>query len=243
MMITGAGAGIGEAIARAAAEAGYRLALLDIDARRAEAVAASLPAARGFGADVSRREQIERVLEDIKVVPDVLVNNAGIVRFGPLLELSEQDFRTVVEVNLLGVFLTAQTVGKRMATRGSGVVINMSSINAAHPGPGCGAYAATKAAVALLTRQMSLEWGSLGIRVNAVAPGFIDAGMSAPIYANPRVRELRGGAVPLQRLGTGRDVAEAVLFLASDRASYINGHELTVDGGVINGALARLPRE
>jgi NAD(P)-dependent dehydrogenase (short-subunit alcohol dehydrogenase family) len=90
---------------------------------------------------------------------------------------------------------------------------------------------------------MALEWGPGGVRVNAVAPGFIDAGMSAPIYANPRVRELRGAAVPVGRLGTAADIANAVLFLASDEGAYINGHELIVDGGVVNSVLARLPRE
>jgi NAD(P)-dependent dehydrogenase (short-subunit alcohol dehydrogenase family) len=90
---------------------------------------------------------------------------------------------------------------------------------------------------------MSLEWAGSGLRVNAVAPGFIDAGMSAPIYANPRVRELRGSAVPQQRLGTAEEVAAAVLFLCSEQASYINGHELIVDGGVVNSVLSRLPRE
>ena len=97
--------------------------------------------------------------------------------------------------------------------------------------------------MARLTEQMGLEWGPLGIRVNAVAPGFIDAGISTPFYANPVVRELRGKAVPIRRLGTAMDVAHAVLFLASEEASYINGHEIVVDGGVVSSVLMQLPRE
>lgn len=243
MMVTGAGAGIGAAIASAAATAGYRVAVCDIDGQRAKSVAAALPAALGFQLDVSREADVEEVLDSLDAVPDVLVNNAGIVRFGPLIDLSVEHFRAVLDVNLLGVFICSRAVARRMAPRRSGVIVSMSSINATHPGPGAGAYPATKAAVVSLTQQMSLEWAGSGLRVNAVAPGFIDAGMSAPIYANPRVRELRGGAVPQQRLGTAEEVAAAVLFLCSEQASYINGHELIVDGGVVNSVLSRLPRE
>jgi NAD(P)-dependent dehydrogenase (short-subunit alcohol dehydrogenase family) len=243
LMVTGAGAGIGAAIAAASAAAGYRVLVCDIDGERARSVAARLPSAVAFQLDVSRETDVERVLDALDVVPDALVNNAGIVRFGPLLELSVEHFRSVIEVNLLGVFICSRAVARRMATRRSGVIVSMSSINATHPGPGAGAYPATKAAVVSLTQQMSLEWAGSGLRVNAVAPGFIDAGMSAPIYANPRVRESRGSAVPLQRLGTAEEVAAAVLFLCSDQAAYINGHELVVDGGVVNSVLSRLPRE
>jgi NAD(P)-dependent dehydrogenase (short-subunit alcohol dehydrogenase family) len=243
MLVTGAGAGIGAAIAAAAAGVGYRVVVCDIDGERAKAVAAGLPSASGFQLDVSREADVERVLDALDVVPDALVNNAGIVRFGPLMDLSVEHFRAVLDVNLLGVFVCSRAVARRMAPRRSGVIVSMSSINATHPGPGAGAYPATKAAVVSLTQQMSLEWAGSGLRVNAVAPGFIDAGMSAPIYANPRVRELRGSAVPQQRLGTAEEVAAAVLFLCSDQASYINGHELIVDGGVVNSVLSRLPRD
>ena len=243
MMVTGAGAGIGEAIARAAAAAGYRVVVLDIDATRAAAVAADLPDGIGFGVDVSDEAAVEAVLQKIKGVPDVLVNNAGIVRFGPLIEQSLDAFKAAVNVNLIGSFVMARAVARGMLARGSGIIINMSSINATHPAPGSGAYPATKAAIVSLTQHMALEWGPGGVRVNAIAPGFIDAGMSSPIYANPRVRELRGGAVPQRRLGTAQDIANAVLFLASEQSSYINGHELVVDGGVVNSVLAGLPRE
>ena len=118
----------------------------------------------------------------------------------------------------------------------------ITSINGIAPGPNAGAYGATKAAVALLTQQMALEWGSLGVRVNAVAPGLIDAGMSEPIYADADIRQRRSERVPLQRLGQASDIANAVLFLLSDAASYINGTELVVDGGVSMSVISTLPR-
>lgn len=243
MIVTGAGGGLGEQIALRASQAGYRVGLVDVDEGKVKAAAARISNAVGYRADASSESDIEGVLDQFGDVPDVLVNNAGIVRFGPLLEQSAESFQKVVDVNLVGCFITAKAVAKRMVKRGSGSIINITSINAVHPGPGAGAYPASKAAVASLTQHMSLEWAPAGLRVNAIAPGFIDAGMSAPIYADPKVRKLRGGAVPTRRLGTADDIANAALFLASDQAAYINGHELVVDGGVINSILMQLPRD
>jgi NAD(P)-dependent dehydrogenase (short-subunit alcohol dehydrogenase family) len=243
MIVTGAGGGLGEQIALRASQAGYRVGLVDVDEQKVKAAAARISNAVGYRADASSESDIEGVLDQFGDVPDVLVNNAGIVRFGPLLEQSAEAFQKVVDVNLVGCFITAKAVAKRMVKRGSGSIINITSINAVHPGPGAGAYPASKVAVASLTQHMSLEWAPAGLRVNAIAPGFIDAGMSAPIYADPKVRKLRGGAVPTRRLGTADDIANAALFLASDQAAYINGHELVVDGGVVNSILMQLPRD
>ena len=124
----------------------------------------------------------------------------------------------------------------------AGSLVTVTSMNGVAPGPNSGAYGATKAAVALLTQQMALEWGPHGIRSNAVAPGLIDAGMSEPIYADPDIRRRRSERVPLGRLGTPQNVADAVLFLLSDAAAYINGVELLVDGGVTQSVISTLPR-
>ena len=176
-------------------------------------------------------------------MPDVLVNNAGILRTGPLMDHDPADFRLVMDVNLNGVFIVAQAVARGMRERGGGAIINMSSINGIHPSPNCGAYVAAKAGVIGLTQQMSIEWGEFGIRTNAIAPGFIHAGMSAPFYEDETVRNNRANAVPMGRLGKAEDIAQCVLFLASDAAEYISGETITVDGGVINSVLKQLPRE
>ena len=138
--------------------------------------------------------------------------------------------------------LSTVKAAKRMVQRGSGTIVNITSINAVTTGPGSGGYPAAKAGLHKLTELMALEWGPSGLRVNAVAPGFIDAGISTPFYADPEVRALRGGAVPSRRLGLASDIADAVSFLVGDRASYINGHQLVVDGGVSVSLLTQLPR-
>jgi len=241
MLVTGAGSGIGRAIAQAGAAAGYRVGVLDIDGIAADATASSLPNAVGLEAAVNDPDQVADAL-DLFGTPDVVVNNAGIVRFGPLLDLALDDWRAVIDVNLTGVFVVSTACARLMAPRGGGCIVNLTSINGIAPGANSGAYGSTKAAVAKLTEQMSIEWGPAGIRVNSVAPGLIDGGMSAPIYADPESRRLRTEKVPSGRLGTVEDVAKAVLFLSSEHASYITGHQLVVDGGVVNSIIANLPR-
>ena len=130
-----------------------------------------------------------------------------------------------------------------MKEQGSGCIINLSSINAVTPGPNVGLYAATKAGVHNLTILQAQEWGPMGVRVNAIAPGFIDAGMSAPFFEQVSVREKRAGGVPLKRLGQADDVVNAVVYLQSEAAQYVSGHQLVVDGGVVGSLLAHLPRD
>ena len=242
-IVTGAAAGLGAAIAARLTQAGYRVGVLDFDAEQVAAQAGRLAGAVALTADVTDETQVEAAVAAFGEVPDLLVNNAGIVRFGPLLEQSVADFRRVVEVNLVGCYIVSRAVARGMVRRGSGSIVNITSINAISAAPNVGGYPASKAGVAKLTEQFAIELGPQGIRVNAVAPGFIDAGMSAPIYADPRVRKVRSGGVPLRRLGSAADVAEAVLFLASDAAGYISGQQLAVDGGVVGSVLAALPRE
>jgi NAD(P)-dependent dehydrogenase (short-subunit alcohol dehydrogenase family) len=260
-VVTGAGSGIGRAIAVAAAAAGYRVGVLDHDAASAVAVAAAINGranghANGNGAavgpeldavplvvDVAEEAAVEIALDAFGAVPDLWVNNAGIVRFGPLLEQGLTDWRAVVDINLTGTFVCARAAARRMIAAGvAGSIVNITSMNGVAPGPNAGASGATKAAVALLTQQMALEWGPKGVRVNAVAPGLIDAGMSEPIYADPEFRERRGSKVPLGRLGTAEDVAAVVLFLASPGAAYVTGQNLLVDGGVTSNIIGQLPR-
>ena len=217
------------------------LYLIKTEMRQA-ARAEELTGASAFQVDVSNPEQVADVFSRIGAV-DLLVNNAGIARFGPLLEQSAADMQAVINVNLMGTALCAQQAAKQMTEQGAGCIINLSSINAVTPGPNVGLYAATKAAVHNLTILQALEWGPMGVRVNAIAPGFIDAGMSAPFFEQASVREKRAGGVPLKRLGQADDVVNAVVYLQSEAAQYVSGHQLVVDGGVVGSLLAHLPRD
>jgi NAD(P)-dependent dehydrogenase (short-subunit alcohol dehydrogenase family) len=242
-VITGGAAGLGADVARTLSEAGYRIGIFDLGAERVAEAASQLENAVGIEADVTSPDQVAAAFDAFGDVPDLLVNNAGIVRFGAMEEQSVQDYIDVVNVNLLGSCFCARAIAPAMMDRGSGHIINFTSINGVHPAPGVGLYGPTKAAMANMTQAMAIEWGPRGIRVNAVAPGMIDAGMSKPIFENPKVRATRGGGVPLRCLGEAADIAEAVLFLDSDGAKYISGHELVVDGGVSISVMAHLPRE
>ena len=226
--VTGGGGDIGAAIGVRAAQAGYRVALVDQDGNRARERAAAIAGAVGLSCDVTDEASVHAALDAAQAafgtVPDLVVNCAGTARFKPLIDQTLEDFR-------------------RMAQRGSGSIVNITSINGITPAPNSGAYAASKAGLAALTELMAVEWGPMGLRINAVAPGFIDAGLSAPFFANQTVRDLRCLAVPSRRLGRSEDIAEAVIFLASDAASYINGHQMVVDGGATRALLALLPRE
>ena len=241
-IITGACGGIGQTLCRKAAEEGYRVGILDLNREETEKIAADIPEAIPLAADVSNEESIANALQKLGHIPDLLVNNASIVKFGPLLDLAAEDWRKVIDVNLTGYFLMAQAVARGMKARGSGAIINITSINGILPAPYAGGYGTAKAGAALLTQQMALEWAPYGIRVNGVAPGLIDAGMSAPIYADQSVRKARESKVPLGRLGQPQDIAETVLFLASDKSEYITGQNLVIDGGVSMAMISQLPR-
>lgn len=243
VVITGAGRGIGATIARHAARAGYAVALWDADRQAAQAVAADLgPQCVASEVDVTDAAAVERAYDLIPDVPAAVVNNAGIVRFGPLLDLSVEDWEQALRVNLTGTFIVARSAAKLMAKVGAGSIVNIASVNGLAAAPFAGAYSASKAGIVMLGQQMALEWADAGIRVNTVAPGLIDAGMSEPIYGDPEVRELRQKRVPLNKLGSADDVAVAVLFLIGEDAAYITGQTLAVDGGISISALRALSR-
>jgi NAD(P)-dependent dehydrogenase (short-subunit alcohol dehydrogenase family) len=243
-VITGAGRGIGAVLARHAAKQGYRVAAWDLDAEAVGAVAEDIgDACVPVTVDVTDEDAVTAAVAALPVAPALVVNNAGAVRFGPLLDLPAADWRATLDVNLTGTFLVARAAAARMIADGvGGSVVNISSINGLAAAPGAGAYTASKAGVVMLTEHMALEWGAHGVRVNAVAPGLIDAGMSDAIYTDPEVRRLRSGRVPLGRLGTAQDVADTVLFLGSEKAAYVTGQTLAVDGGITRGALNAMPR-
>ena len=242
-IVTGAGAGIGKAICQKLSLNNYRVGMLDLNEENVNEASKGIKNSVPLNGDVTNQESIKKAFEKFGEIPDLLVNNVGIVLFGPLEEHSVEDYSKSLNINLLGSFITSRILINDMIKRGSGSIINMSSVNGVNPGIGIGAYPASKAGIISMTQQMAIEWGKFGIRVNCISPGFIDAGMSKPIYEDPKVRELRGGAVPSGRLGEADDIANAVLFLDSENASYVNGHNLVVDGGVINSVLGQLPRD
>lgn len=242
-IVTGAGAGIGEAISRKLSENNYRVGMLDLNKDNVIKASKEIENSIPLFADVTIEDSVKEAFKEFGEIPDLLVNNVGIVLFGPLEEHSVSDYSKSLNINLLGSFITSRVLINDMIKRGNGSIINMSSVNGVNPGIGIGAYPASKAGIISMTQQMALEWGKFGLRINCISPGFIDAGMSKPIYQDNKVRALRGGAVPSGRLGEAEDIANAVLFLDSENASYINGHNLVVDGGVISSVIAQLPRE
>lgn len=240
-LITGAAHGLGACMAEHAARHGYRVGVLDLNLDEAQAVADKIGGV-ALEADVTDAEAVDKALNLLGDAPTLLINNAGIVRIGPLLDHSIEDFRLVTDINLNSIFIVARAVAHLMKEAGGGSIINLSSINALNPSTSCGAYAAAKAGVIALTKQMSMEWGEYNIRVNSIAPGFIDSGMSSPFYKDKKIREMRIKAVPMKRLGTADDIAECAMFLASDAASYISGENITVDGGILDSVLMQIPR-
>lgn len=242
-VVTGAGHGIGAVIARFAVKAGYRVAAWDVDGDSVAAVATDIgDACVATQVDVADEESVRAAVEALPEAPQLLVNCAGLVRFGPLLDLAVADWELALRVNVTGTFVVGRTVARRMAAAGGGAIVNLASINGIAAAPNAGAYTTTKAGVVMLGEHMAMEWAGLGIRVNTVAPGLINAGMSDAIYADPEVRRLRESRVPLGRLGSAEDVAETVLFLGSEKAAYITGQMIAVDGGITKSTLLGLAR-
>ncbi|MFO0452658.1 MAG: SDR family oxidoreductase [Pseudomonadota bacterium] len=240
LLVTGAAGGIGAAIVRAAARAGWAVRAVDLREPDSALRDSAGPAVDWCVADVTSAAGVERAF-DCGRTPAAVVNSAGIVQFAKLADLSRDDFVGLLDVNLVGTFLVTQAAVRRLREAGGGAVVNVSSVAAHAPAPGTGAYTASKAGIEAMSRQFAVELAGTAVRVNCVAPGFIDAGMGAANY--DRVAwERRAAAVPLRRLGTAEDVADAVLFLVSPASRYVTGQTLVVDGGVLCNTLGLLPR-
>lgn len=162
---------------------------------------------------------------------DIWVNNAGYLQRTPALEVEPESWRRTLDVNLTAAFFGAQAAARHMVKQGSGTIVNLSSYAGFTARPQCPDYAAAKAGVAHLTACLATEWGSSGVRVNAIAPGYILTPMSAWMHDDPEQREAMLSGTPLGRIGNTSEVADAVAYLVSDEASYVTGHTLFVDGG------------
>jgi NAD(P)-dependent dehydrogenase (short-subunit alcohol dehydrogenase family) len=248
-VVTGAGSGIGRGCALALAGAGARLLLLDIHQEGLATTAESIGAAGGHSlierCDTSDPDQVAAAAQrcERELGPcAVLVNAAGILRPGGLGELPLALWNQVMSVNLTAYFICAQAFGRQMRQHKRGALVHIASIAADHATPYGGAYSVAKAGVAMLSRQLALEWAPHGIRSNTVNPGLTETGMTAPFHTDPQIVRRRSGAIPLGRIGQPQDIAQAVLFLASNRAQYITGQDLTVDGGFARSVMATIPR-
>lgn len=248
-VVTGAGGGLGGAIALALARAGGRIALLDVSVAAAEGSLEQVRRAGADGAvfacDVSDPASVARAAEAsaARFGPcRVLVNNAALLRPGALDTLTPGEWNAVLSVNLTGYFLCAQSYAQQMRTHGGGAMVHIASIAATHAQGFSGAYSVSKAGIVMLSRQIALEWGPQGIRSNVVSPGLVLTPMSRSFYDDPELKHRREQAVPLGRIGQPDDIADAVAFLASGRARYVTGEEITVDGGFTRGLMSLIPR-
>jgi len=238
-VVTGGSRGIGQAIAQALARVGSRVAVLARDVAKAREAAASLGngaggKARGYGCDVTDARQVETTVAAVEKdfgQIDVVVNNAGTTRDNLLFRIGEEDWDTVLNTNLKGAFLVTKHAARGMIKRRWGRIINITSVVGISGNKGQANYTASKAGLIGFTKSVSKELASRNVLVNAVAPGFIDTELTRKITGGARETLLR--AIPLGRLGEGADVAAAVVFLASEFASYITGQVLVVDGGMV----------
>ena len=234
-VVTGAARGIGLEIARQLAEQGARVVLVDVREEDLRKAAESLPgeAATVFAVDVTDEAAVEKMIDEIAEKAgriDILVNNAGITRDDLLLRMTQDEWDAVMNVNLKGTFLVTKHVAKQMLRQRAGRIVNLASVSGLVGNPGQANYAASKAGVVGFTKTVARELAGRGICCNAVAPRFIDTKMTQVLPDKAKERAL--GAIPLGRMGRVEEVAAAVVFLASDEASYITGQVLPVDGGM-----------
>lgn len=238
-IVTGAGRGIGKAIAKALAAVNARVVINDVDLNAATQVSQEIESsggkARPAKADVRVRSEINQmvqiVIQELGGI-NILVNNAGVILRKPAEELSEEDWDKVIDINLKGTFLCAQTVAKAMIQEGNGgKIINLGSIMGSVSLPPRAAYCASKGGIIALTKDLAAEWAKYRITVNTISPGWTVTEMTQSYFSQEEVRKFLLDRIPLNRLGKPEDVANLAVFMASEYSDYITGQAIYVDGG------------
>jgi NAD(P)-dependent dehydrogenase (short-subunit alcohol dehydrogenase family) len=239
-VVVGGAGGLGAAIAHGLAAAGAAVAVADVEAARAAEVAAGIAKdgahAVGVAVDVTSSQSVERMASEVETElgpVDVLVNSAGITRRHAATEFPVADWDRILAVNLTGVFLASQAVGRRMVARRRGAIINLASIAGQIGLSGTLAYAASKGGVVMLTRALAVEWASYDVRVNAIAPSWFSTALGDLIHREPEYAARAMRRVPVGRMGRPDELIGAAVYLASDASSMVTGHILAVDGGTL----------
>lgn len=238
-IVTGAGAGIGRAIAQSLTAEGAYVFVTDVDGEAARAVVDEIAAMAGeaeaLTVDVTSKSEVALLIQRVKTVRGklhVLVNNAGLNVREDFRHLKDEDWETIRGANLDGVVRLSRDCFDLLRASGNGAIVNLSSIMASRGLRQLAAYSATKGAVSALTRSLAVEYAPFGIRVNFLAPGFIETALTERVLKNPRFSQVLLDQTPLKRFGSPDDVARAALFLASDDSAFITGAGLAVDGGM-----------
>ncbi|MBW2030816.1 MAG: 3-oxoacyl-ACP reductase FabG [Deltaproteobacteria bacterium] len=240
-IVTGGGTGIGKAIAFGLAGAGASVVICGRRFKTCESTLRQIQEKTGakgmaYQCNISKKTDVETMVNDVfgslgRI--DILVNNAGVTSDYPFLELPEEEWDRVISINLKGSFLCSQAVGRIMARSKQGVIVNIGSQLGEVARPNKAHYVSSKGGVKMLTKALAVELAPYGIRVNNVAPGPVDTDLAAPVLSDPRLRSEVIGRLPIGRIGKPSEIVGAVIFLASDAASFITGVTLYVDGGYV----------
>jgi gluconate 5-dehydrogenase len=233
-LVTGSSQGIGLALARGLAEAGASVVLNGRDRDKLAAAAAQIPGAEMAGFDVTDHAEVAQAVDALEAVGpiDILVNNAGLQHRAPLEDFPPDAFARLLAANITGVFNVAQACARHMLPRGRGKIVNIASVNAALARATIAPYTATKGAVANLTKGMAADWAGHGLNCNAIAPGYMRTPLNEALWSDPAFNEWLERRTPAGRWGAPEELVGACVFLASDAASFVNGHVLYVDGGL-----------
>lgn len=234
-LVTGSSQGIGFALAQGLAAAGAQVVLNGRDAAKLQLAAARIPGAEVLAFDATDHDAVRAAVDGFEAggkTIDILVNNAGMQHRGPLEDFPAEAFERLLQTNIASVFHVGQAVARHMIARGRGKIINIASVQTALARPSIAPYTATKGAVGNLTKGMATDWAKHGLNCNAIAPGYFDTPLNAALVADPAFSAWLEKRTPAGRWGRVEELQGACIFLASDAASFVNGHILYVDGGI-----------